>query len=226
MKYHFIGKIIIACLFINYCAVVLGNNHQGHVVKDSINVARLYEVNSKENPYILTLNTDEQTTQVHDGQIVFRTKRQVEYKITKTDTEIIIKRKVLHTEKSVLVKDKDIQNIYPNVTSAHLCGLLKPGKLDIQTLRDNNLECSISESGDEAEIILNKTSRLPKREENFIVDKVRYDDVTEKLQYKSDEDNYFLDNIKTIVTRIDLSVIPKRGTEHKVEIVENINIIH
>lgn len=213
------------CFFTCYLANVFGCNNLKHST-DSINVVQLYEVSDTVNPCMLTFNTEEQTVQSHDGQEVFCNKRKVEYRIFKTESRIVIKRKILHSEKIVVDKDKSIQNIYPNVTSAvQLCGLLKPGKMKLQELRPTKLACSFSISDDSYEITLHKTGRLPKREETFFGETVRYENVTEELQYKTCEKNFYLDKIKKIVSKMDISVIQKNGIQHKVELVESIVVL-
>ncbi len=225
MKHLSTKKNIIACAFICYFANAFGFNNQEPTTTDSINVARLYEVSNKVKPFTLTFSTEEQTIQAHDGQDVFRDKRTVEYRVTETDSKIVIKRKVLHSEKAVLVADKNTQDIYFDATSVLLCGLLKPQKTNLQELAPYKVACSYSQSNGDSEITLYKINRLSKREETYLGETVRFEDATEKLQYKSGENKFMLDGIKKIVSKLNLSVIHKNGTKHKVDIVETVVIL-
>lgn len=219
------NKLITACFLICCFTDAFGYDSQNHTMPDSIYVAQLYDVSNKVKPFELTFNTQEQTIQTHDGQDVFCNNRKVEYRIVETASKIVIKRKILHSEKKILTKDKSIQNIYPNVTSIQLCGLLKPGKMKFQEFEHVKVACSFSETGDECEVTLYKTDRLPKREETFFGDTVRYENVTEKLRYESGERSISLDKIKRIVSKIIISDIPKNGIQHKVELVERIVVL-
>ena len=156
---------------------------------------------------------------------MFRDKRTVEYRVTETDSKIVIKRKVLHSEKAVMVADKNTQDIYFDATSVLLCGLLKPQKTNLQELAPYKVACSYSQSNGDSEITLYKINRLSKREETYLGETVRFEDATEKLQYKSGENKFMLDGIKKIVSKLNLSVIHKNGTKHKVDIVETVVIL-
>lgn len=217
----FISKKVMA---IHLCAICFCVNVFGHeecTVLDSVAVSQLYKIN----PCELTFNTEEQTIQSHDGQNVFCNKRQVEYRIVKTDSKLVIKRKVVSSENMILCEDMDLQMIYPDVTSILFCGLVKPGKIKTEDMLKSKLACSISKSGSDYVLVLDKISKAPKKEEKIMGETVFYDECTEKLKYSSSNGTISLDAINEIISKISIRVTRKDGSKHHVELMENIIVL-
>lgn len=218
-------KIILVCFLVCFFTHAFGFNPQENNATDSIIVAQLYNISNHKQPCELTFQTDEEMVQTHDGTEVYCEKRKAVYTINLTDSKVVIKRKVLQSEKSVLANDKTIRSVYPDVTSALLCGLLKPDKKKLKDLEANKLAFSATQSGEDCEVTLYKASRLPKQEKTCFGEIVRFDNATEKLTYQSSDRKFFLDCVKKIVSEINLTEITKNGTQHKIDIVENITIL-
>ena len=222
---HFsISKQVIAIFLLAICFCMNAFGHAGCNASDSITVSQLYEINNKANPYEITFNTEEQVIQSHDGQKAFCTNRRVEYKITRTDSKLVVKRKVVSSEKKVLCKDKEVPMINPDFTTVLLSSLVKPRKMKIKDMLRNKIECSISKSDDGCVLFMDKLPKLPKKEERIMGQTIIYNECTEKQKYSS-YGTISLDALKEIISNFNFSIILKNGSKHHVEVKEDIIVL-
>lgn len=225
MLHVFINKKVIGSLLFVMCFFVKVFGYGGGAAADSMTVSQLYEIENKVIPCEITFNAEVQTTQRHDGQNMFCNKRQVEYRITKTEKKLVIKRKVISSKNTVICEDKTLQMIYPDVTSTQLCGLLKPGKMKTEDMLKSKIKCSVSKSGDFYVLVLDKSGKVAGREETFMGETVSFDKCMEELRYVSSDGTMSLDVINEIVSSISGWVTQKNGSRHHVEIIENIVVL-
>ena len=223
---HFsISKQVMAIFLLAICFCMNAFGHAGCNASDSITVSQLYEINNKANPYEITFNTEEQVIQSHDGQKAFCTNRRVEYKITRTDSKLVVKRKVVASENQVLCKDKKEQmKIFPDVTSALLSGLVKSRTMKIKDMLRSKLECSILKSDDGCVLFMDKLPKLPKKEERIMGQTIIYNECTEKQKYSS-YGTISLDALKEIISNFNFSITLKNGSKHHVEVKEDIIVL-
>ena len=222
---HFsISKQVMAIFLLAICFCMNAFGHAGCNASDSITVSQLYEINNKANPYEITFNTEEQVIQSHDGQKAFCTNRRVEYKITRTDSKLVVKRKVVSSEKKVLCKDKEVPMINPDFTTVLLSSLVKPRKMKIKDMLRNKLECSISKSDDGCVLFMDKFPKLPKKEERIMGQTIIYNECTEKQKYSS-YGTISLDALKEIISNFNFSITLKNGSKHHVEVKEDIIVL-
>ena len=225
---HFsISKQVMAIFLLAICFCMNAFGHAGCNASDSITVSQLYEVNNKANPYEITFNTEEQVIQSHDGQKAFCTNRRVEYKITRTDSKLVVKRKVVASENQVLCKDKKEQmKIFPDVTSALLSGLVKSRTMKIKDMLRNKIECSISKSDDGCVLFMDKLRKVPKnkRKEKIKGGTIICNESTEMQKYSS-YGTISLDALKEIISNFNVLITLKNGSEHHVEVKEDIIVL-
>ena len=225
---HFsISKQVIAIFLLAICFCMNAFGHAGCNASDSITVSQLYEINNKANPYEITFNTEEQVIQSHDGQKAFCTNRRVEYKITRTDSKLVVKRKVVASENQVLCKDKKEQmKIFPDVTSALLSRLDKSTTMKIKDMLRNKLECSISKSDDGCVLFMDKLGKVPKnkRKEKIKGGTIICNESTEMQKYSS-YGTISLDALKEIISNFNVLITLKNGSEHHVEVKEDIIVL-
>ena len=222
---HFsISKQVMAIFLLAICFCMNAFGHAGCNASDSITVSQLYEINNKANPYEITFNTEEQVIQSHDGQKAFCTNRRVEYKITRTDSKLVVKRKVVSSEKKVLCKDKEVPMINPDFTTVLLSSLVKPRKMKIKDMLRSKLECSILKSDDGCVLFMDKLPKLPKKEERIMGQTIIYNECTEKQKYSS-YGTISLDALKEIISNFNFSITLKNGSKHHVEVKEDIIVL-
>ena len=222
---HFsISKQVIAIFLLAICFCMNAFGHAGCNASDSITVSQLYEINNKANPYEITFNTEEQVIQSHDGQKAFCTNRRVEYKITRTDSKLVVKRKVVSSEKKVLCKDKEVPMINPDFTTVLLSSLVKPRKMKIKDMLRSKLECSILKSDDGCVLFMDKLPKLPKKEERIMGQTIIYNECTERQKYSSYGTISF-DALKEIISNFNVLITLKNGSEHHVEVKEDIIVL-
>lgn len=224
---HFsISKQVIAIFLLAICFCMNAFGHAGCNASDSITVSQLYEINNKANPYEITFNTEEQVIQSHDGQKAFCTNRRVEYKITRTDSKLVVKRKVVSSEKKVLCKDKEVPMINPDFTTVLLSSLVKPRKMKIKDMLRNKLECSISKSDDGCVLFMDKLRKVPKnrRKEKIKGGTIICNESTEMQKYSS-YGTISLDALKEIISNFNFSITLKNGSKHHVEVKEDIIVL-
>ena len=216
----FIKRLLIACLF----AIGLHTDVCGQETPtDRIPASQYITLCNKESTGGIKIYTEEKTIQNHDGKDVFCNKRKVEYRITEKNNNLVIKRKVLSSEKITLCDDeKDQLWIFPNVTHLLNSGMIRPKKVKAETIA-TGYSWPVTRSADGREITFNKTEGVKKISHKIMGKAFSYNRRTEQVQYKS-ADCYCLDTIEKIVSEEEMSITQK-SKNHIVTITETITVL-
>ena len=221
MNSFFSKRAIIACLF----AIGLYTNTYGQATTtDRIPASQYITLCNKDSTGGIKIYTEENTIQNHDGKDVFCNKRKVEYRITEKSNKLVIKRKVLSSEKITLCDDeKDQLWIFPNVTHLLYCDIIRPAKVKAETIA-TGYSWPVTRSADGREITFDKTESAKKRSFKLLGKTVFYEKEIEHIQYKS-TDCYCLDTIEKINTEETFSITQKNKPKHTVTITETITVL-
>lgn len=220
MNRFFSKRVLIACLF----AIGLYTNICGQTTPtDRIPASQYLTLCNKDNADGIKIYTEEQTIQNHDGKDVFCNKRKVEYWITEKNNKLVIKRKVLSSEKITLCDDeKDQLWIFPNVTHQLNSTILRPGKTKAETI-STGYSYPVTRSADGRVIIFDRTESAKKSSHKIMGKEFSYNRRTEQVQYKS-ADCYCIDTIEKIVTEEETSITQK-NKKHIMTITETITVL-
>lgn len=221
MNRFFSKRAIIACMF----AIGLYTNIYGQVTStDRIPASQYLTLCNKDNADGIKIYTEEQTIQNHDDKDVFCSKSKVEYQITEKNNKLVIKRKVLSSEKITLCdNEKDQLWIFPNVTHQPISILLNSKKMKADMI-DKAYSWPISRSSDDHVITFDVTERAKQNSFKILGKSIYYEKKTEQVQYKS-VDCYCLDAIEKIVSEEVMSVTQKDKPKHTVTITETITVL-
>lgn len=170
---------------------------------------------------IITFQTIEITTQLHNGQEMFKTTREVEYTIKENEKRISIKREVIN---SSTTNGCDADSIFPDMTNKLLSVVLTPGNI-----KKNNekklLPYSINRNNETTKVCINKLIGIgEKTEAKAMKETLKFENISECITYGSMADNLYFDDIESICTTIELNVVSKSGVSKNVKVIENIII--
>ena len=194
---------------------------------DSLTIGEIFNFGKLDNVQkeTIKIKTKETITQRHDGNDVFKTDRVVEYSIKKTSNDIVINRKIISTQDSLLSAEPTIKKLFPNMTSKLLSGILQPGKKNMAKLEYKKIPCSISNKNDLIAFYIDKLTLVGGNiEERIMGTMTKFNKMDETLLCKEKSEQPSLGNIKTIITSTALTSTTKLEGSHQIELVEVIDI--
>lgn len=224
MKTLSINKILLTALLITASCVAQA---QIKVTSDGIteNIAGINVLNPRLSP-TLTIKTEETTTQRHNHTEAFRSVRVVEYNITKTSKGITLKRKVLSTKTVNGEVDSSVLNIFPDVTQKLLSAYFTPRKLRYNADAQASATGTVNHFDNTTTVAVDKlTGTNNNREDKLFGITVRLENMTEQLEYFTSSPQLYIDDLKSICSKMKLTVIDNAGKEQSVDITENIKVI-
>lgn len=215
--------ISLSFFFIFISLNLFGMNENCENPEDSISLSQIFLIKSFKGHNQVVLKTSEKTVQSHDGQNVFVNNRLVEYIITHKKDKIIVKRKILSSENQEVNNDKEIQNLYPNMTATLLSCVLAPKRIHTKDKPSTLIPKKQFDNNNGAIIILDKLPLLARQEDSFLGINIRYERSTEKLCYTS-LDSFDFTSLTDIISTINLKMTDRKGNIHEVCLEETIMV--
>lgn len=188
-----------------------------------VTTAQLYELASGASEYELRFNAEECSQQSHDGTLVYESKRVVEYKISRSNDKIAIKRRVVSTDKSAPCEDEAVKALFPDVTLQLLSSVLASGKIKTEKQKQLNVKSHLSEQADEHTLLIDKLAARPLADDTAMGETMRYETFTEELIYASKTTNS-LDQLKAIKSKMKVSLTDKAAANHTIQVTETITL--
>ena len=224
MKYTFLFIPMLFCATLQVKAQVITSNQQAELTMTQVLTNKAVEGGKTAT---LKLRTTETSVQSHDGVPVYKTVREVEYTIKETAKKITRKREVLNSNTERLSSASKLEEIYPDVTTALLSGVLSP-----KTVKKNEngfkmpyLVSTDQQQGD-TRVYFDKLSLIQSQgkttTDSVLGTQIRYDVITEQLQYGARSEQLYLDQLESVQSIVALTTTDKSGHSHRVEVKEDI----